>query len=113
MFIFTGIMVVLLIVGGIAANPISRNRRANKDIEPYVMEHLTEKYGSDAAADMKIVIEKTDSGSFSSADSYKKFYYSVTGAMFEEPLKILYTREWHASEKEGQEDYTTHKIEEE
>lgn len=109
--IFTGVMAVLLIVGGIVSTPISRERRANKDIEPYVMSHLTEKYGSDAVADMKIVIEKRDIGHFSAADSYSKFYYTVTGPMFEEPLKILYTREWH-SPGEGKEDYTTHKVEE-
>ena len=109
--IFTGVMTVLLIVGGIVSTPISRERRANKDIEPYVMNYLTEAYGSDAVADMKIVIEKIDFGRFSVAHSFTKFYYTVTGPLFEEPLKILYTREWH-SPGDGKEDYTTHKVEE-
>gem|GEM_PF-5249525 len=44
--------------------------------------------------------------------SYTKFFYSVTGHMFEEPLGIVYTREWHGPEKEGEESYITHKADE-
>ncbi|MBR6365832.1 MAG: hypothetical protein IKS10_07035 [Lachnospiraceae bacterium] len=106
-----GVMIILLIVGGVVADPISRARRANKDIEPYVMEYLTEKYGSDAVADMKIVIEKRDVGRFSADHSFKKYIYSVTGPMFKESLMITYTNEWHAAE-EGKEAYTTQEVEE-
>ncbi len=106
-FIFTGVMIILLIAGGVAADPISRDRRANKDIEPHVMEYLAEKYGSDAVADMKIVIEK-----YSFDHGYSEYTYTVSGEMFDEPREIKYTSRWQPSKEEGQEAYYTHEIEE-
>lgn len=85
-YLLTGFIIGMVVAGWKKGEALSRDQRANKDIEPYVLEHLIAEYGRDAVADMKIVLER-----WSFDWGYDDYTYTVTGPTLDDPREIIYT----------------------